>query len=271
MKKSDELIIVRGAGELASGAIRRLVLAGFTVIALEIPKPLCVRRTVSFASAVFEGEVKIEGVTGKYFETSGEALLAARDGVAGIVVDPAGESIAKFSPKTVIDARMMKDNPDTSPKMAETVIALGPGYTAPEDAHYVIETSRGHDLGRVIKEGSALPNTGVPGEVGGEAAKRVLRATADGEFKSLIQLGEMVSEGEPVGEVNGEKVTAEISGLLRGLIHDGVRIQKGTKIGDVDPRGNPDYLRTISDKANAIAGGVMEAVMRGSGKVPTAT
>ncbi len=265
MKKSDDLIIVRGAGELASGAIRRLVLAGFSVIALEIPKPLCVRRTVSFASAVFDGEAQIEGVTGICFENSDDAFLAARDGVAGIVIDPAGDSIGKFSPKIVIDARMMKNNPDTSSKMAETVIALGPGYTAPEDARYVIETSRGHDLGRVITEGSALPNTGVPGEVGGETAKRVLRAPADGEFKSLVQLGEMVSEGEPVGEVSGQNVTAEISGLLRGLIHDGVRIKKGTKIGDIDPRGNPDYLRTISDKANAIAGGVMEAVMRGSG------
>ena len=265
MKKSDDLIIVRGAGELASGAIRRLVLAGFPVIALEIPKPLCVRRTVSFASAVFDGEVQIDGVTGICFENSDDAFLAAREGVAGIVIDPAGDSIGKFAPKTVIDARMMKNNPDTSSKMAETVITLGPGYTAPADARFVIETSRGHDLGRVITEGSALPNTGVPGEVGGESAKRVLRAPAAGEFNSLIRLGEMVSEGEPVGEVNGQNVKAEISGLLRGLIHDGVRIKKGTKIGDVDPRGNPDYLHTISDKANAIAGGVMEAVMRGNG------
>ncbi len=265
MKKSDDLIIVRGAGELASGAIRRLVLAGFPVIALEIPKPLCVRRTVSYASAVFDGEVQIEGVTGSCFENSDDAFLAAREGVAVIVIDPAGDSIGKLLPKTVIDARMMKDNVDTSSKMAETVIALGPGYTAPEDAHYIIETSRGHDLGRVITEGSALPNTGVPGEVGGESAKRVLRAPADGEFNSIIQLGEMVSEGEPVGEVNGERVTAGISGLLRGLIHDGVKISKGVKVGDVDPRGNPDYLGTISDKANAIAGGVMKAVMRGSG------
>ena len=264
MDFSGNLIIVRGAGELASGAIRRLVLAGFPVIALEIPKPLCVRRTVSYASAVFDGEVQIEGVTGSCFENSDDAYLAAQKGVAGIVIDPAGDSIGKLLPKTVIDARMLKNNMDSSLKTAENVIALGPGYTAPDDARYVIETSRGHDLGRVITKGSALPNTGVPGEVGGESAKRVLRAPADGEFNSIIQLGEMVSEGEPVGEVNGERVTAEISGLLRGLIHDGVRINKGTKIGDVDPRGNPDYLHTISDKANAIAGGVMEAVMKGS-------
>jgi len=258
----DNLILFRGAGELASGAIRRLVMAGFPVIALETAKPLCVRRTVSFASAIYEGEIEIEGIRGKFYKDIEEATNMIIGRETAVLIDPDGSAIQKVSPKILIDARMLKNNQDTSSKMAPLVIALGPGYLAPEDAHYVIETSRGHDLGRVITNGSALKNTGVPGEVGGETIKRVIRSPISGKFKSTAKLGDMVSASQVVGNINGIEVETEISGILRGLIYEGVEISAGTKIGDVDPRGNPDYLHTISDKANAVAGGVMEAVLR---------
>lgn len=264
MSNSDNLIIFRGAGELASGSIRRLILAGFPVIALEVESPFCIRRRVSFATAVYENETEVEGVRGKLFdEVSDGALKGAKEGIAAIIIDPDGNSIDNLSPTVLVDARMMKKNSDLKKESAPVVIALGPGQTASEDVHYVIETARGHDLGRVISKGSALPDTGIPGELGGETAKRVLRAPVSGKFNSIAKLGEMVSEGDVVGELNGTEVKSELNGLLRGLLYDGVTVSAGMKIGDVDPRGNRDYMYTISDKANAVAGGVMEAVFRG--------
>ena len=265
MKYSDNLIIFRGAGELASGAIRRLILAGFPVIALEMENPLCIRRTVSFATAVYDGESEVEGVRGKLFEIGDESLNGAKKSIAAIIIDPDGKSIDNLSPSILVDARMMKKNSDVTRKSAPVVIALGPGYTAPEDVHYVVETVRGHNLGRVISEGTALPDTGVPGKLGGESAKRVLRAPISGIFNSIVKLGEMVSEGEVVGELSGTEIKSELNGLLRGLLHDGVEVSEGMKIGDIDPRGIRDYMNSVSDKANAIAGGVMEAVFRGLG------
>ena len=262
MRNLDNLILFRGAGELASGAIRRLVVAGFPVIALETAKPLCVRRTVSFASAIYDSEIEIEGISGKFYKNLDEIAEMITGLEAAVLIDPEGSAIQKLSPKIIIDARMLKNNPDTDSNMAPVVIALGPGYAAPEDAHYVIETSRGHDLGRVITNGSAVKNTGVPGEVGGETIKRVIRSPISGKFKATKNLGDLVSAFQVVGNINGLEVKTKISGMLRGLIHDSVEISEGTKIGDVDPRGNSDYLHTISDKANAIAGGVMEAVLR---------
>ena len=263
MSCSDNLIIFRGAGELASGAIRRLILAGFPVIALEVKQPFCIRRTVSFATAVYESEAEVEGIRGQLFEVGDEAVNGAGEGIAAIIIDPDGDSINSLSPTVLVDARMRKKNSDIKRESAPVVIALGPGYSASEDVHFVIETSRGHNLGRVISEGAALPDTGVPGKLGGETAKRVLRAPISGKFISIVKLGEMVLGGDVIGEVNGTEIKTEISGLLRGLIYDGVRVSEGMKIGDVDPRGNRDYMHSVSDKANAIAGGVMEAVFRG--------
>ncbi len=263
MKYSDDLIIFRGAGELASGAIRRLILAGFPVIALEIKQPFCIRRTVSFATAVYESEAEVEGIRGKLFKVGDEALKGAREGIAAIIVDPDGDLIESLSPTVLVDARMLKKNSDITRKTAPVMIALGPGQSASEDVHFVIESSRGHDLGRVISEGAALPDTGIPGNLGGETAKRVLRAPTAGKFKSIMKLGDMVSDGDIVGELNGTAVKTEISGLLRGLIYSGVTVSKGMKIGDVDPRGNREFMHSVSDKANAIAGGVVEAVFRG--------
>ena len=263
MKYSDDVIIFRGAGELASGAIRRLILAGFPVIALEVKQPFCIRRTVSFATAVYESEAEVEGVRGKLFEVGNDALKGAVEGIAAIIIDPDGDSIYDLSPTVLVDGRMLKKNSDITRDLAPVVIALGPGFSASDDVHYVIETSRGHNLGRVISKGTALPDTGVPGKSGGETAKRVLRAPNDGNFNSMMKLGEMVSVGDVVGEVDGTAVKTEISGLLRGLIYNGVKVSEGMKIGDVDTRGNRDYIYSVSDKANAVAGGVLEAVFRG--------
>ncbi len=263
MKYSDDVIIFRGAGELASGAIRRLILAGFPVIALEVKQPFCIRRTVSFATAVYESEAEVEGIRGKLFEVGDEALKGAGEGIAAIIIDPDGDLIENLSPTVLVDARMLKTNSDITRDSAPVVIALGPGQSASEDVHFVIETSRGHNLGRVISKGAALPDTGVPGKSGGETVKRVLRAPNDGKFKSVMKLGDMVSGGDVVGELNETAVKTEISGLLRGLIYDGVRVSEGMKIGDVDPRGNIDQMHSVSDKANAVAGGVLEAVFRG--------
>ena len=258
----DNLILFRGAGELASGAIRRLVLSGFPVVALERSKPLCVRRTVSFASAIYDSEIEIEGVKGRFYRDIDEASEMITQGMAVILIDPEGSAIQKLSPKILVDARMMKHSTDTKSDSAPVVIALGPGYSAPDDAHYVIETSRGHNLGRVIESGSAIKDTGIPGAIEGESVRRVLRSPRSGVFKSTSKLGDLVDADQVVGTVNGKEVKTKISGLLRGLLYDGVEISEGIKIGDVDPRGNPEFLLTISDKANAIAGGVMEAVMR---------
>ena len=263
MKYSDNLIIFRGAGELASGAIRRLIIAGFPVIALEVEQPFCIRRTVSFAIAVYESEAEVEGIRGKLIKDGDEALNGAGEGIAAIIIDPDGDSIDNLSPTVLVDARMLKINSDITRESAPVVIALGPGQSASEDVHYVIETSRGHNLGRVISKGAALADTGVPGKLGGETAKRVLRAPNDGRFNSIMKLGDMVSVGDVVGEVDRTAVKTEISGLLRGLIYDGVRVSEGMKIGDVDPRGNIDQMHSVSDKANAVAGGVVEAVFRG--------
>ena len=265
MKYSDNLIIFRGAGELASGAIRRLILAGFPVIALEMENPLCIRRAVSFATAVYDGATEVEGVRGKLFEFGDEALNGAKKGIAAILIDADGKSIDDLSPTVLVDARMKKKNSNITKESAPVVIALGPGHAAPEEVHFVIETARGHNLGRVIAEGSAQENTGIPGETGGESVRRVLRASAVGEFSSTRKIGETVREGDVVGEAGGVEVKTEIAGLLRGLLHDGTGVSEGMKIGDVDPRGNLNFLHTVSDKANAIAGGVMEAVFRGLG------
>ncbi|MCH7496180.1 MAG: EF2563 family selenium-dependent molybdenum hydroxylase system protein, partial [Candidatus Marinimicrobia bacterium] len=237
--------------------------AGFPIIALEVKQQLCIRRTVSFASAGYDGETEVEGVGGKFFKDSDEALKRVKEGIAAVIIDPDGKSIGNLSPVVLVDGRMLKKNSGITIESAPVVIALGPGYSASEDVHFVVETSRGHNLGRVISKGMALPDTGIPGKLGGETAKRVLRAPIGGEFNSVVKLGEMVSEGEVVGDVSGTEIKTEISGLLRGLIYDGVRVSEGTKIGDVDPRGNIAQMHSVSDKANAIAGGVMEAVFRG--------
>lgn len=259
------LIIVRGAGDISTGTIHRLVRAGFSVLALEVERPSAIRRRVSFSEAVYDGAATVEGVTAVRIdgiEAIGDAL---NRGQVPLLVDPAGESIRLLRPAAVVDAILAKRNLGTAMGMASLTVALGPGFIAGRDVHYVIETMRGHDLGRIIAAGSAAPNTGVPGMIGGYGIERVIHAPAAGVFRMLRDIGSVVEAGEAVGCIvtpEGEiPVPAKIAGLLRGVLRDGYSVTKGFKLADVDPR--LDQLKncdTISDKARCIAGSVLELV-----------
>lgn len=254
-------IVVRGGGDLASGVIYRLAKAGFPVIVTELSRPLVIRRAVAFASAVFEREITIEGLCAILVPDASTALVAANKGKVPVVVDDRGTLVSEFKPPAVVDARIAKRNLDTSIHDAPLVIALGPGYEAGVDCHAVIETNRGHFLGRVLWQGSAEPNTGQPGAVRGRVSERVLRAPADGYVVPQAAIGDMVVQGAVIATVEGEAIRAPFDGVLRGLIHSSVPVTRGLKIGDVDPRGVREHCFSISEKALAVGGGVVEAVL----------
>jgi xanthine dehydrogenase accessory factor len=255
-------VCIRGGGDLASGVAYRLVRAGFPVAILELSAPLVIRRTVAFAEAVYAGEVQIEGLVGRHIDDPAEALAEARAGRVPVLVDPTGVFINQLDPAVVVDARLLKANPgDVSQEMAPLVVALGPGYTAGVHCHAVVETMRGHRLGRVVWEGTAEPNTGVPGAIGGRTADRVLRAPASGLLESRARIGDCVEAGDVVATIDGIPVESPFGGVLRGLLHDGVKVPAGFKIGDVDPRGVRAHCFTISDKSLAVGGAVLEAIL----------
>lgn len=258
---SDTLIVVKGAGDLATGCVYRLMRAGFPVICTEIAAPTVVRRTVAFAEAVLAGEGAVEGVCARRAATVEEALAVARSGDVAVLVDPEARVVREARPVVLVDAIMAKGNLSTSINDAPIVVALGPGFSAGVDCHAVIETNRGHNLGRVLWEGQAEPNTGVPGNIGGFAAERLVRAPAAGIFAPARRIGDVVEPGDFLGTVAGAPVRAEIRGVLRGLIREGLAVTAGMKIGDVDPRAKPEHCLTISDKSLAIGGGVLEAVL----------
>lgn len=251
------LVLVRGGGDLGTGVAHRLFMAGFPVVILELPQPRMIRSTVCFGSAVYEGEREVEGVLAS-------TLVAPPDRRQGIpvLVDPEGSWIPRLQPAALVDARMLKVNRGTRRGQAQVVVGLGPGFTAGEDVDFVVETHRGHDLGRVIASGPALPDTGVPGALGGESARRVVKAPCSGAFTSLRRIGDAVGPGDVLGTIGGTAVSASIAGLVRGLLHDGLEVRPGEKIADVDPRGADIDVKAISDKSRAVAGGVLEAVMR---------
>jgi xanthine dehydrogenase accessory factor len=255
-------VCVRGGGDLATGLAYRLVKAGFPVVVLELERPLVIRRAVAAAEAVFSGEIEIEGLVARRVDDAQSAATVAQTGTVAVLADPKGESLSVLRPVVVVDARMIKSNPgDTTLDLAPLVLAIGPGYTAGKDCHAVIETNRGHDLGRVIWQGMAEPDTGVPGKVGTHQADRVLRAPADGAIESVVSIGDQVRAGQLLAHVGGKPLLAPFDGVLRGLAHDGVQVPAGKKIGDVDPRGIRRHSFTISDKALAVGGGVLEAVL----------
>ena len=259
------LIAVKGAGDLATGVMHRLTRAGFKVVATELAQPTALRRTVSFAEAVTQGQISVEGITARRAYTRDEVEQAFARGDIAVVVDAEGAFIRAMRPTVLVEATLSKRNSGITIDDAPIVIALGPGYEAGKDAHAVIETNRGHNLGRVYLQGCAEPNTGVPGIIGGYAAERLLRAPCAGVLYGLRQIGDQVQPGETVaivkeGETSGP-VIAAIPGILRGLVRDGLRVQAGMKVGDVDPRATRDHCFTISDKSRAVAGGVLEAVM----------
>lgn len=255
------LTVVRGGGDLATGVVYRLVRAGFPVVVTEAAEPTVVRRTVALAEAVYQEEVVVEGLRGRRVNHPDAALAVLKEGMVPVLVDPQALSVAHLRPWVVVDAIMAKRNLGTRISDAPVVVALGPGFQAGVDAHAVIETNRGHYLGRVILQGSAEPNTGVPGPVGGYSVERVLRAPGPGVVRAAKQIGAEVKVGEVVAWVGEQAVEAPIQGILRGLIREGIAVRAGTKMGDIDPRAAREHCFTISDKALAVGGGALEAVL----------
>ena len=255
------ILCIKGAGEMASGIAWCLHRAGFTrIFMVEIRNPLAVRRRVSFCEAVRLGEQNVEGITAVRAVTEEEVFQAFGRGQIPVIPDPDWEFIPRLGPDVVIDALIAKRNLGTRRDEAPLVLGLGPGFTAGEDVDQVIETHRGHDLGRIIEQGKALPNTGIPGNIGGFTSERVLRAPCNGTFESLLDIGDAVEAGRPVGRVNGSTIIARISGVLRGQIQPGTPVKAGLKLGDIDPRGDAEFCATISDKARTLGGAVIQAV-----------
>jgi xanthine dehydrogenase accessory factor len=255
---SMEWIAVRGGGDLATGVIQKFYRAGFPVIILETSAPTAIRRSVSLCEAVYDGFAQVEDMYCRRVSDTDDLESCWQDGAIPLLVDPSGESIHAIKPAAVIDAIIAKRNLGTNRSMADIIIALGPGFCAGEDADAVIETMRGHDLGRLIFQGSAKPNTGVPGDIGGKDAQRVLHATISGTVIHKKQIGDVAESGEILLTVGGTEIRSPFTGLLRGLIREGMNVPKGMKIADIDPRTNVDW-RTISDKARCLGGAVLEA------------
>ena len=268
-KSRDNLVAVKGAGDLATGVIHRLFRAGFAVIATELPEPTVVRRTVAFAEAVTRGEMTVEDVTARLATSLQDIQATLAGGLVPIVVDPDGTLLRQMHPTVLIEATLSKYNSGVTMDDAPIVIALGPGYEAGKDVHAVIETNRGHNLGRVYLRGCAESNTGVPGAIGGYTIERLLRAPCAGALYGVRQIGDLVQAGETVAVVRTNEISdneiapvvATISGILRGLMHDGLHVNSGMKVGDIDPRAAREHCFTISDKSRAVAGGVLEAIL----------
>lgn len=269
------LIICRGGGDLATGIVHRLFRAGFPVLVLETDSPAAIRRQVSFSEAVYDGTATVEGVTAERIASANRASVnhVLEEGRVPLLVDPEGSSIPLLKPDIVVDAIIAKKNLGTAKEMAPLVIGVGPEFTAGEDVDLVVESMRGHNLARIFTTGAALPNTGIPGNIGGFTKERVLHAEAAGYMKNIRQIGDIVEKGEEIariyekmtedGTFSGSYVSVEasISGIIRGLIREGYHFQKGFKIADIDPRESElANCFTISDKARSIGGSVLEAV-----------
>ncbi len=261
--------LVRGAGDLASGVAYRLMRAGFSVVMTEIARPTVVRRAVAFAEAVWEGRVEVEGLPGILARDAVDVHRILRSGAIPVIVDPEAVIRFDFRPDLLVDAIMAKRNLGTHTSDAPAVVALGPGFVAGRDAHAVVETMRGPTLGRVIVEGEALPDTGIPGERGGFGEERVLRSPCAGVFTGLKEIGDKVERGETVGLVSQTPVLAGLDGRLRGILRSGIAVGPGLKLGDVDPTAGRQQCFVISDKALAVAGGVLEAACALLGNLPS--
>lgn len=257
---------IRGGGDIASGVAWRLYQCGFRVFIMEIDQPIAVRRTVAFCEAVYDGRTIVQGVEAILVRNGDEAHHVWEEKKIPLLVDPSCESKHSIKPDVLVDAILAKKNLGTSLNDASLVIALGPGFEVGKDAHFVVETNRGHNLGRLLTKGSAEPNTGIPGPVQGITTDRVLRAPADGLWKNQKRIGDLVKKGDLIGSVEGVPVEARIDGVIRGMIRAGIPVREGLKIGDIDPRGKREYCNTISEKALSIGGGVLEGILRVYGR-----
>lgn len=266
---NNELVIVRGAGDLATGVVYSLYKAHFKVIILETQHPSAIRRKVALSEAVYDGKTKIEDIEAVLVKNYEEALniIANKDyKEIPILIDPNCEILNHIKPTFLIDAIIAKKNIGTNKSMAKYTIALGPGFTAGKDCDIVIETMRGHNLGRMYLEGEAIPNTGIPGNIGGKEAERVIHASSDGIIENIKNIGDFVREKEVIAYINNDnkkiEVIAPFEGLLRGIIRDGFKVRNGLKIADIDPRKSEyDNCFTISDKARNLGGAVLTAMM----------
>lgn len=256
----SNLIVVRGAGDLATGVIQKLYRAGFHVVALEVENPTTIRTNVALSSAVYDGECTVEDITARLIDNIEQLDRCYKEGRVPVVVDPNCNIINKLNPDCVVDAIIAKKATGTNMSMAPITIALGPGFEAGKDVNAVIETMRGHNLGRLILDGKAIPNTGVPGEIGGKSAQRVIHAPDRGEVVPYYKVGQKIEKGETLLKVGGACMTAPFTGLVRGIIRNGMVVTKGMKIADIDPRLDVDW-NTISDKARCLGGAVLEAYL----------
>jgi xanthine dehydrogenase accessory factor len=254
-------VLIKGAGEMATGVAHRLHRANFKVTLTEAPNPLAVRRAVSFCEAVYDGRKVVEDVAAVLVSQPEDIQAVWQRGEIPLLVDPETKALGSLKPEVFLEATISKKNTGISKTDAPLVIALGPGFEAGVDAHVVLETNRGHNLGRLIRQGTAAPNTGVPGVMGGYSMERVLRAPADGVFETDCAIGQRVEKGEQVARVASQPVVAQVGGILRGLIRPGLKVWQGLKVGDVDPRGEVAFVHTISEKARALGGSVLEAIM----------
>ncbi|MEA3439925.1 MAG: selenium-dependent molybdenum cofactor biosynthesis protein YqeB [Chloroflexota bacterium] len=254
-------VLILGGGDLASGVALRLFRSGLQVFITELHQPLVVRRLVSFAEAVYSGKTSVEEVTARRAENVPHGLSLIEQGFIPVLADPEADCLSELSPSVLIDARMIKRSPEYDKEIAQFVIGLGPGFSAGVNCHAAVETNRGHHLGRVVWRGALEADTGIPEEVMNRRAERVLRSPADGVLTTFVDIKERVGAGELIAEVAGEQVLAPFDGVLRGIMHPGIFVQQGRKIGDVDPRGDPSYCTQVSDKSLAIAGGVLEAIL----------
>jgi xanthine dehydrogenase accessory factor len=258
------IVLIRGGGDLASGVAFRLQKAGFKIVITELPKPMTVRRLVSFGEAIYSGEITVEGIVAKRVNEIDDPLRILQllsKGRIPVIVDPEGKSIQAVHPTVIVDARMLKAAPEPLRHTAKLYIGLGPGFIGGANCHAAIETQRGPWLGRVLWDSAALSDNGIPGSIGGKQSSRVLYAPDEGSLVPIKNIGDSIQEGDLIGTVNEQPVIAPFTGILRGLIHPEVDIQKGMKIGDLDPRNDPSLCNHISDRALAIGGGVLEAIL----------
>lgn len=255
-------VLVKGAGEQASAVAHRLFRCGYRVMMTDLERPTAIRRTVSFCAAVYEGAIEIEGVRGVGYRLHElEALPAGSWDHLPVFIDPESRLVALWRPHAIVDGRILKANLDNRLTDARLVIGLGPGLEAGRDVHFVVETNRGHHLGRIVARGFTAADTGQPGEIGGYRQERLLRAPESGVFESRQRIGNLVAAGEVIGRVAGVDVAARIAGVLRGLLWSGLEVTAGQKLADVDPRGDPTLCTTLSDKARTLSGSVLEILL----------
>lgn len=259
-------VLIKGAGDIATGIACRLRNAGFSVVMTEISIPTTVRRTVAFSRAVYEGQAVVENITAYLAESPNAVEEILSKGSIAVLVDPECNILKHIAFDAVVDSILAKKNLGTNLTQAPIVVGIGPGFTATQDCHCVVETARGHDLGRVIYQGQAKANTGIPGEIAGYTVERILRAPCNGVFHPVVEIGDIVEKESTVAWVDGQPVKSQLTGVVRGLLQDGVTVTQGMKSGDVDPRSRPEHCYSVSDKARAIGGGVLEALCHGISK-----